>query len=129
MRGTYRGGRAFRPRCDCGARMLPPDAFDLSEEAVRERFDDAIRRRQRHWLWPEASVDGWHDALRQFETVIRAVLTDGSARQPLHGRPEEIGVAGYTSGVGPLLGAWLQQGVIAAPASVAEALDLHRRHN
>ncbi len=105
------------------------DAFDLSEEEVRERFNRAVRQGHRHWLWPETSVAGWQAALAQFEAVAREVLTEGHARQPLHGRADEIGVAGYTSGMGPLLGEWLRRGLIAAPESIAATLDLHRRHN
>src|SRR5438128_1120704 len=105
--------------------VLPLDAFDLTEHEVRERFDHAVRQGHRNWLWPDASVEGWRAALAQFEAVARQVLTDGRGHEPLQGRPEDIGVAGYTSGMGPLLGAWLRQGLIVAPAGIAETLDLH----
>lgn len=109
--------------------VLPLDAFDLSDGDVRDRFDRAVRQGERHWLWPGTGVEAWQAALAQFEVVARQVLTDGRADGPLRGRPEDIGVAGYTSGMGPLLGEWLRQGLVEAPAGVAATLDLHRRHN
>jgi hypothetical protein len=109
--------------------ILPLDAFDLAEEAVRERFDRAVRQGHPHWLWPGTSVAAWQTALMQFERVARQVLTEGQACEPLHGRAEDVGVAAYTSGMGPLLGAWLREGLIAAPPRIAAMLDLHHRHN
>jgi len=108
---------------------LPLDAFDLGADAVRGRFDWAVRQGHPHWLWPDTTIEAWQAVLPQFEGVARQVLTGGYAGEPLRGRPGDIGVAGYTSGMGPLLGAWLRHGLIGASASVGAILELQYRHN
>ena len=123
----------FRPRCDCRSSMpttLSLDAFDLSDDEVRGRFDWAVRRGHPHWLWPDTTVEAWQDgAWRSSRPSPAQVLTVGHAREPLHGRPEDIGVAGYTSGMGPLLGSWLRQGADRRAGGVGAMLELHIRHN
>jgi hypothetical protein len=108
---------------------LPLHAFDLSEVAVRERFEWALRQGNSTWLWPDVKVEGWRSAQRQFEVVLREVLIDGQARHVIRGDPRAISVAAYSSGIGPLLGHWLQNDLIAAEPNVAAVLELHLRHN
>ncbi len=108
---------------------LPFDAFDLGEEEVRSRFEWAVRQGHPHWLWPGTTVEAWRAVLVQFEALARQILTHGTARDPLLGRPEDIGVACYTSGMGPLLGHWLKEGRFVADEGVAALLDLHLQHN
>lgn len=109
--------------------ILPFDAFDLGEEEVRSRFEWAVRQGHPHWLWPGTTVEAWQAVLAQFETVTRQILLAGRAGDPLRGRPEDIGVAGYTSGMGPLLGHWIKEGRLKADEGVAAVLDLHLQHN
>ena len=109
--------------------ILPFDAFDLGEEEVRSRFGWAVRQGHPHWLWPGTTVEAWQAALAQFETTARQILTAGAAQDPLVGRPEDIGVAGYTSGMGPLLGHWVKEGRLKTDGGVAAVLDLHAQHN
>jgi hypothetical protein len=47
----------------------------------------------------------------------------------LDGAAEELGIAAYTSGMGPILGYWIAQGVLPASPDVAAVLELHYRHN
>jgi hypothetical protein len=47
----------------------------------------------------------------------------------LEGDATAIGIAGYTSGMGPLLGYWIEQGVVDASTQAAEVLIRHLRHN
>lgn len=107
---------------------LPLDTFDLTPDVVRERFNWAIRRGQPAWLWPDLPVERWQEALVSIEAAVRGVLTGGSAMQ-LDGDPDALGVASYTSGVGPLLGYWLERGVLSASEPVAAMLKLHLQHN
>ena len=111
------------------AASLPLDAFDLPPETVRARFAWATRQGQPMWLWPDVAVDDWQSALQSIEQVLRTILTGQHATAPLDGDPEAIGIACYTSGAGPLLGFWLERGVIAASPPVASVLELHLRHN
>ncbi len=109
--------------------ILPFDAFDLRPDEVRRRFDWAVRQGHPRWLWPETPVEAWQMALGQIERVTRQVLSAENAGERLRGPPEALGVAAYTSGMGPQLGAWLRQGLIEAPADIGAILELHLRHN
>ena len=108
---------------------LALDAFDLTPDAVRQRFEWASRRGHPTWLWPNVAVKQWNEALARIEMILRAVLTNESTELSLDGHSDAIGVACYTSGVGPLLGFWNEQGVFSASSPVAAVLKLHLRHN
>lgn len=107
---------------------LPLDAFDLPPEAVRARFAWAERQGVPRWLWPDTSPDAWSAVLVRIEAILRAVLT-GERAPPLEGDPAALDIAAYTSGTGPLLGVWLEQGRIAASNAAAAMLAYHLRHN
>jgi hypothetical protein len=81
------------------------------------------------WLWPDMAIAHWHDALNTIERLVRATLTGQPKTTPFGGNAEAIGIACYTSGLGPLLGFWLEQGVIAASPQVSAVLERHLRHN
>jgi hypothetical protein len=108
---------------------LALDAFDLDDAAVQRRFDWAVRQGNSLWVWPDTAAEAWQAALGQIEAIARDVLTRGRSSRTLEGRPEDVGVAGYTSGMGPLLGFWLGEGRIRASAGVAAVLRLHLEHN
>jgi hypothetical protein len=107
---------------------LPLDAFDLSVETVRGRFAWAERRGERRWLWPDVAVADWRTALDRIEDVLRERLA-GYAIAALDCEPAALGIAAYTSGTGPLLGHWLERGLITAPADCAQVLAYQLRHN
>jgi len=106
-----------------------PDGACLPPDVVRERFRWAARQGYPTWLWPDVSVARWQAALAAIETALRYAIGGRIAPQPLDGDPEAMSVACYTSGVGPLLGFWAQQGLVPASASVAAVLERHLRHN
>lgn len=101
----------------------------LTEAQFGERVALASRRGLPQWLWPDVPTDAWHDALAGIERVSREILTSGRAVGPLTGNPEAIGVASYTSGMGPLLGYWLSEEALEAPAPVGSILAQHYREN
>ena len=47
----------------------------------------------------------------------------------LDGDSAALGIAGYTSGTGPLVGLWIERGDIAAPEPVEEVFQRHLQHN
>jgi hypothetical protein len=96
---------------------------------VRDRFRGASMRGTPHWLWPDLSVDEWQSAVEQIAAVSRRVIGQGEAGCTLAGDPVSLGVAGYTSGMGPLLGYWTSTGQVACSPALAAILDLHLRHN
>lgn len=103
------------------------DAFDLPPEAVRARFALAARRGHPAWLWPEIGVADWQAAVSLLADAIAAVLAGRQAR--IDGAAAAIGIAAYSSGTGPLLGLWLERGLLAADGDVAAVLRLHLHHN
>jgi hypothetical protein len=113
------------PAADGG---LPLDALDLADDEVRARFQQARRSGRPHWLWPEVDPAAWRRALLLFEAAARAVLL-GRPGPRLEGDAAALGVAGYTSGMGPLLGVWLEEGRLEAEPAAGEILALHLRHN
>lgn len=110
-----------------GASGLALDAFDLSRDAVRERFAFAARHGHPAWLWPELSVADWQAGVTSLADAIAAVLA--GQRATISGAPAAIGVAAYSSGSGPLLGLWIERGLLTADRDVAALLRLHLQHN
>ena len=108
---------------------LPLDYFDLSDDEVRCRFRWARRQGHPLWLWPETTIEGWQAALVEIEQAARLILTGSGRRASLEGSAEDIGIAAFTSGMGPLLGYWARQGLLDAEPPVRSILDLHYRHN
>lgn len=102
-------------------------ATDISETEVVRRFNWAKRQGNPAWLWPDVSIGAWREALERMARVTSTILSGGGAS--LDGDPAAIGLAGYTSGIGPLLGWWARTGTLAPAAAVAPVLDLHLRHN
>ncbi len=106
---------------------LPLNYQDISAEEVARRFRWSKQQGRAAWLWPDISLPAWREAMDRIEVVVRAALSGQAA--VLDGDPAAIGLAGYTSGVGPLLGWWRETGRIQAGPAVAQILELHLRHN
>jgi hypothetical protein len=102
--------------------------LQLSSESIRTRFRQALRQGNSQWLWPEISLEGWQTAVCAIDRVVRDVLAGGSI-PVLEGNSREIGVAAFTSGMGPLLGFWASTEMLTAHPSLRAVLDLHYSHN
>ena len=101
---------------------------DIHADELRRRFLWARRQGRPAWLWPETPIEEWRSALRAIEAAIAAVLADGSGVR-LEAEEQALGLAGYTSGTGPLLGLWLEQGRLQAAEPVTAMLARHLAHN
>jgi len=79
-------------------------------------------------LWPEVAVRDWRWALLEIERACAAVLSE---KHPcsLAADPAAMALAGYTSGMGPMLGHWREHGLICLPSAPAEACALQLRAN
>ena len=108
---------------------LALDALDLDPDEIGRRFAWARRRARPAWLWPDVDPEEWRRATLRIEAAIRPILAGGTALEPLGGDPGAIGLAGYVSGMGPLLGYWIEAGLLTADAAIADLLALHLRHN
>jgi hypothetical protein len=100
---------------------VPPDEVSRRLAQYRRTKDPAS-------LWPGLAERERVDASRELERVARAVLA-GEARIPLDpkGRhsPYALGVAGHTSGIGPLIGRWIEHEVVSAARETAEIFAEH----
>jgi hypothetical protein len=94
-------------------------------------FADHVRRARRSgspaWLWPEVPISAWAEAVEQLARVIATILRSEIAELPACD-PLALSLACYTSGTGPLLGWWSENGLLVAPPSTREVLDLHLQH-
>lgn len=103
-----------------------PAADQPGLSSLAERKAWALRRGDPRWLWPECSSGQWARAMMQIERACVSVLR-GERPAVLDGDPVATGLAGYTSGMGPLLGLWCEQGVLPASAPLAAVLS-HQLH-
>lgn len=81
------------------------------------------------WLWPEIAIEAWRNALVLVAEITRHALAGRPAPRAAAGDPAAFGLACYTSGMGPLLAWWHDQGLLGASPDIASLLDLHWRHN
>lgn len=102
-------------------------ATELAPGEFRRRRDDARRRGTPAWLWPEVPVERWTIAMRHISKAAADVLAGGTAHLP-GGDHMALSLACYTSGVGPLLGWWLENGLLDASAATGQLLQLHLQH-
>ena len=83
-------------------------------------------------LWPDVPAVERRAAQAQIRAVAEAVLGSSATRPALvaadEGQARALGVAGFTSGMGPLLGWWIQQRLVQAPPSVSEVFARHLDH-
>jgi hypothetical protein len=132
------------------AEGLSPET--LSTEEVRRRFAWARRQGRPAWLWPDVPIESWRAALATIQDAAAAMLGEGATAPlgegataplddgttaplddgtmaPLGGDAAALGLAGYTSGMGPLLGVWVEQGRLLASPAVTAELARHLAHN
>jgi hypothetical protein len=104
-----------------------PDIADLESGEFERRRAGARQRGTPAWLWPEVAPEDWTRALGDIRQAIALVLA---------GRPADLSssdrlalsVACYTSGMGPLLGWWVETGQLSAPPEIAALLAVHLEH-
>ena len=99
----------------------------LATDEIRSRLRRAAVRGNPAWLWPDVAPAQRAAAVERIAAATGAILRDEAAT--LAGDAGAIGLAGYVSGMGPLLGWWIEQGSVAAPDPVAAVLREHLRHN
>ncbi|MBC9030962.1 nucleotidyltransferase family protein [Sphingomonas sp. JC676] len=96
---------------------------------VERRFRDAERVGRPEWLWFEVPEQRWAEAAASIEGVLREVLAGGRSECRLIDDPVALSIACYTSGTGPLLGSWIEQGKLVTTPSNEEVLRIHLAHN
>jgi hypothetical protein len=101
----------------------------LSAEDVRERIRRARRSGFSSWLWPEIPIGDWRAAMAQVARVTRAMLSGAPHGTLGTDSAAAMGLAGYTSGMGPLLGHWIQSGQLSASRELEDLFCLHLGEN
>lgn len=81
------------------------------------------------WRWPEVAPADWRKALMAIEAAVRDVLAGRPAILDPAVDLRALSLAGYTSGIGPLLGYWIAQDAMEAPDDVAALFALHLAQN
>ena len=115
---------------------MHPDSLDLTPELIQERLRWAREQGHPFYLWPDVSVGEWRSSLLEIERVTRRVLADDSppvlvlpnAADARKMDTRKMGVAAFTSGMGALLGYWIEVGKLAAAPEVSDLLSLHLHH-
>jgi hypothetical protein len=108
----------------------PPDATP-QEMLRRERAWHATHRAGA--LWPGLDGEIIQGSANMIGATVGAILRGERARLAVHGADDDrnaraLGVASLLTGVGPLLGAWLERGMLDADEGVARVLARHLAH-
>jgi hypothetical protein len=102
---------------------------EMSAEHVEQRLVHARRNGYATWLWPDVDVRRWHACLDEIVSVTHKFLAGESKAELVCGDEKAMCIAGYSSGMGPLLGFWIENGTLHATAEIGELLRLHLLHN
>ena len=102
-------------------------ATELAPGEFSRRRNEARRRGSPAWLWREVPVERWTQAMRHISKAAGDVLAGRPAHLP-DGDLLALSLAGYTSGVGPLLGWWFEKGMLSTSAENGQLLQLHLKH-
>jgi Uncharacterised nucleotidyltransferase len=104
---------------------------DPSLVDMNARFAWARQQGHASYLWPDVPVDAWRACMREIERATALVLA-GASRVTLAPPPgandRAIGIAAFTSGMGPLLGHWVRTGELIVGDDLATILDVHFVH-
>jgi len=110
--------------------LVLPWAVELEAKEVVDRLSWARKRGFPQYLWPDVPPTAWRQALWKVQEAVQEVLRSGhpslAARNEVEARA--LGVAGYTSGLGPLLGHWIETGQIRPDPLVQRLFSLHLAH-
>ena len=100
---------------------------ELGADEFRRRREEARRNGSPAWLWPEVPAESWAAAMAGISQAASAVLAGGRGELPPL-ELEALSLACYTSGMGPLLEAWLETAALEAPEDSRSLLALHLAH-
>src|SRR5215469_16109677 len=95
---------------------------ELSVEAVKDRFRWARDNGFATWLWPDVEVAEWRRALAAITNATRSIVSGKSSVNVTYDNVATFGLASYTSGMGPLLGLWSEQGLLEVTPGVSATL-------
>lgn len=104
----------------------------MSHDAPQNRVTEWQRTHDLRSLWPDldsAYVQRAHTQLRRIaETLLRSDTATATLESNGGEELRALGLAGFLSGTGPLLGWWSERGRLSASAPARELLALHLDH-
>ena len=111
----------------------PPDLPGETTSDVAQRLANWRRTGDPASLWPNVRSDQLTMAHSLIARTTSAVLR-GTARKPTLGEAgschrDAIGIAAFVSGMGPLLGYWIEAELIDADEEISGLLHLHLQHS
>jgi hypothetical protein len=101
----------------------------LTRDEVRARMEQARRNGYAGWLWPDVPLEDWRATVEDIARVTRGVLRADGHVVLEDCEPKTASVAGYTSGMGALLGHWIETGAVDTTPALAGVFGLHLSHN
>jgi hypothetical protein len=104
--------------------------------SVIDRLHWARRNGHPAYVWPDVPIAQWRSSLEAIETVVARILISDPAPPtpvpcllpPSGADARAVGIASFTSGTGPLLGRWVEDGRLLVPPDLADILALHLAH-
>ena len=103
----------------------------MSDTDLSRRLDRYARAQDPAELWPGLTDRARIAAAGELERVTRVVLAGltGSVVDPSAAHePYALAIAGHTTGIGPLVGRWMEDGIVVARPAVTERFAEHLRH-
>jgi hypothetical protein len=114
---------------------VTPSTSALTPADIEARVRWARRQGYVGWFWPDIPVAAWRACLFEIERVTSLLLR----REPPAGNVDlvvpsdatarALGIAAFTSGMGPMLGHWIERGRLTADGNVAALLADHLDHS
>jgi hypothetical protein len=104
-------------------------SMELSPDEVESRRMFARRNGYAAWLWPEIDRARWRNSLEDIVSITRKILNAEPSPKLVCDDIRAMCVAAYTSGMGPLLGFWIESGTLRASGELGELFHLHLSHN
>ena len=102
-----------------------------AQAELARRLDRFTRTQDPSALWPGLTEPARVAAAREIERVTRAVLAGQSGVRLNHDRAHDVyalSIAAHTTGMGPLLGRWIENGRIDATPATTDRIATQSRH-
>lgn len=128
----------LKMKSDGARRHATADAFETgggdnppSVAEVSRRLEDYARTKNPAALWPGMNEAARVAAAREIERITRAVLAGRAAEtiDPSSAHdPYALSIAGHTTGMAPLVGYWLERGMVLAAPNVRDRFTRYLGH-